>query len=358
MLYNKKIILFIILIVVFLIFISTSILIIATPISNTWANNLTQIDKLHELGLDGTGVTIGIIDTGLSIEHQDFDSSSFISWIDTINHKQQYYDDEDHGTHITGILASKDSLQGVFSGIKMKGISNNANFVIVKSIPQNQYMFNGGNDSTISEGIKYCIDNEADIILLSMGFGPDDLDFSENNKTIEMINHAVEKGIFVVVPAGNDGQNDDGDVCFPATLENVISVGAISKGGTILSFSSKGHQYPDTKHPNKKPELVAPGDRILSTRVNGAYGEISGTSQAAAYVAGIIALLLDAYPDYKHDGIKNFNETTINLFKEIFAETAKKIGNLVNIREEWSHDDLYGYGLIQAYEAYKELAKY
>ncbi len=358
MYYNKKLVLFVILIVVFIILISFFSIITSTLTSNLWASNMTQIDRLHELGFDGTGVTVGIIDTGVSIDHQDFESSSFIAWIDTINQNKEYYDDEDHGTHISGILASKDSLQGIFSGIKMKGISNNADFVIAKSIPQNQYMFTGGNDSTINEGIQFCIDNGADIILLSMGLGPEFLDFNENNRTIEIINYAIRKGIFVVVPAGNDGQDDDGDVCFPATLENVISVGAISKGNTILSFSSKGHQYPDTKHPNKKPELVAPGDNILSTRINGAYGEISGTSQAAAYVAGVIALLLDAYPEYKHDGIKNYNETTIKLFKEIFAKTAKKIGNLINIENEWSHDDLYGYGLIQAYESYKELAKY
>jgi len=355
---NKLMILFVILMVVFIILISLSIVIVATPVSNFWANKITQIDKLHELGFDGTGVTIGIVDTGVSIDHQDFDSSSFIAWIDTINHYQQYYDDEDHGTHISGILASKDSLQGIFSGIKIKGIADKADFVIAKSIPQNQYIFKGGNNSTIETGIQFCIDNEVDIILLSMGLGPDFLDFNENSKTIEIIDHAIELGIFVVVPAGNDGQNDDGDVCFPATLENVISVGAISKVNAILSFSSKGHQYPDTQHPNKKPELMAPGDRIISTRVNGSYGEISGTSQAAAYVAGIIALLLDAYPEYKHDGIKNFNVTTIKLFKEIFAITAKKIGNLINNDNEWSHDYLYGYGLIQAYDAYKELAKY
>jgi len=69
-------------------------------------------------------------------------------------------------------------------------------------------------------------------------------------------------------------------------------------------------------------------------------------------------LLLDAYPEYKHDGSKNQNETTTQLFKKIFAETAKKIGNLQADTNEYSHDDSYGYGLIQAFEAYKELAKY
>jgi subtilisin family serine protease len=240
----------------------------------------------------------------------------------------------------------------------MQGIAINARLVVTKSIPRNQYLYGGGNDSTIAEGIKFCIDNGADIILLSNGMSPEDVNFDENNKTIEMINQAVSNGIFVVIPAGNDGQDDDGDVCFPATLDVVISSGAISKRDSISSFSSKGHQYPSTQNPNKKPELVAPGEEIMSTRINGAYGTLSGTSQAAVYVAGIIALLLDAYPEYKHDGAKNQNITTIQLFKEIFAKTARKIGSLKENDKEFSHDDFYGYGLIQAFEAYKELAKY
>ena len=122
----------------------------------------------------------------------------------------------------------------------------------------------------------------------------------------------------------------------------------------LVSASCNG----DNHNPNKKPELVAPGESILSTRINSGYGELSGTSQATAYVTGIIALLLDAYPEYKHDGDKNQNATTIQLFKEILAKTAKKIGNLQGNDDEFSHDDLYGYGLIQAYDIYKELAKY
>lgn len=358
MLTKKKLFFLSILIIIFSIFISFSVVSIIIPISNSWANSITQIDRLHELGFDGTDVTIGIIDTGISGDHQDLQSLSIVAWMDLINHNLQAYDDEDHGTHITGILAAQNSLEGLLSGIKMSGIVSNAEFVVVKSIPQNQYMFGGGNDSTIADGIEYCIEHDVDIILLSMGMSPDYVDFINKTKTINMINKAIENGIFIVSPAGNDGQKDDGDVCFPGSIDKVISVGASSRGNSILSFSSKGHQYPDTHHPNKKPELIAPGDQIMSSRTNGAYGEISGTSQSAAYVTGVIALLLDAYPEYRHDGVKNQNETTILFFKEIFAKTAKKVGNLMNSDDVWSHDDLYGYGLIQAYDAYKELAKY
>ena len=357
--YNRRLLIFIVILIIISIMLALfSSISIFIPRANAWTINITQIDKLHELGFDGSGVTIGIIDTGVDIYHPEFESSAFIGWNDSINHRLRYYDDDDHGTHIVGILSSMGSYEGLFSGINIKGISHGVRLIVTKSIPNNQYLFGGGNDSTIADGIRYCIDNGADIIFLSLGMIPDNVKFNEHSKTIEWINNAINRGIFVVAPVGNDGQYDDGDVCFPALIDNVISVGAISKGNSISSFSSKGHQYPSTHNPNKKPELVAPGESILSTRINSGYGELSGTSQATAYVTGIIALLLDAYPEYKHDGDKNQNATTIQLFKEIFAKTAKKIGNLQGNDDEFSHDDLYGYGLIQAYDIYKELAKY
>jgi len=358
MLNRRIVILIVILILISIILASISLISIFVPRSNSRAINVTQIDKLHELGFDGSGVTIGIVDTGVDIRHQEFDAPSFVAWNDSINQNSDYYDDDDHGTHIAGILVSKSSYQGLFSGINTQGIASNTKIIVAKSIPLNQYLYGGGNDSTIADGIKFCIDSGADIILLSMGMSPEDVNFDENSKTMEMIEQAIHNGIFVVTPAGNDGQDDDGDVCFPAIIDTVISVGATSKVNSISSFSSKGHQYPSTQNPNKKPELVAPGEEIMSARIDDAYGELSGTSQAAAYVAGIIALLLDAYPAYKHGGDKNQNETTINLFKQIFAKTARKIGSLNENGDEYSHDDFYGYGLIQAFEAYKELAKY
>jgi subtilisin family serine protease len=293
------------------------------------------------LGLDGSGVIIGIVDTGVDINHQEFDAHSFIGWGDFIKGNKEYYDDDDHGTHIAGILISKGSLLGILSGIKMEGIAPKAKLVVAKSVPRDHHLFGGANDSQVAQGIKSCIDKGANIILLSLGRSPDDVEIGE--RTLEMISKAINKGIFVVAPAGNDGQYDDGDVCI--SIPEVICVGSISKTGFISSFSSRGHQYPDTYDPNKKPEIVAPGEEIMSTRINGAYGQLSGTSQAATYVAGILALLLEAYPQYI-----NKNTNTILFFKELLAKTAKKLVS--------EHDDLYGYGLIQAYEMYKELGKW
>jgi serine protease AprX len=358
MLPRRIIAVIIVLIVLLLLLLSLVLMPFVVPQSNSWAEAVTQINKLHDLGFDGSDVTIGIIDTGVDSGHQEFESSSFVAWNDTIHHETSPYDDEDHGTHLAGLLVSQGSYGGLFSGFHLRGIAQSANLIIVKSIPQNQYLYGGGNDSTIAAGIEFCIDYGADIILLSLGMSPEKVNFSEKNLTLAMIDEAVQKGIFVVVPAGNDGHDDDGDVCFPATLDSVIAVGSLTKTSSVSLFSSKGHQYLMTQHPNKKPELVAPGEEIISTRVSNAYGSLSGTSQAATYVAGILALLLDAYPAFKHDGAKNQNETTLQLFKEIFATTAKKIGSLQHTPNQWSHDDYYGYGLIQAFDAYTELAKY
>ena len=351
-------ILVIVFVTISILLVSLSLLSFFVPQANSWALNMTQIDRLHGLGFDGTGVTIGIVDTGVDVYHQEFDISSFVAWNDLINGELDYYDDSDHGIHIAGVLASKGSFQGLLSGVNMQGVAPGARLIIVKSISNSDCTYGGGNDSYVADGIQFCIDNDADIICLSLGKKPEDLDIDENSKTAELCTQAINQGVFVVAPAGNDGQNEDGDVAFPSSLDNVIAVGAVGKTGSVSSFSSKGHQYPNTQNPDKKPEIMAPGTGIMSTRSDGAYGEISGTSQAAVYVAGVIALLLDAYPEYKHDGSKNQNENTITLFKDIFAKTAEKIGSLHGQNELYSHNDFYGYGLIQAFAAYEELAKY
>ena len=331
--------------------------VITTP-ANQWTLQTTQIDQLHILGFTGKNITIGIIDTGIDTTHHEFESTTFTGWIDTINHQQTYYDDDDHGTHLAGILISQGSYEGLFTNILLTGIAPDSNILAIKAIPQNQYLFSGGTDQTITQGIQYCIDHNADIILLSLGPSPESIHLINITSLTETINDALNHGIFIIVPVGNDGQTDDGDIIIPAANEYVISVGAISKTETITPFSSKGHQNPQMTDPHKKPEIVAPGENILSTRTAGAYGQLSGTGQAAAYITGILALLLDAYPEFKPGGNKNHNLTTITLFKEVFALTAKKIGSLQHAKNQFSHDDHYGYGLIQAFEIYEQLAPY
>jgi subtilisin family serine protease len=134
-------------------------------------------------------------------------------------------------------------------------------------------------------------------------------------------------------------------------------VGAIDENRQIASFSSKGDNdgvfplpFDDREDPDKKPELVAPGVDIVSTYLDEQYTTGSGTSQATAFAAGCIALLLDANPQWQREGNSGGDTSAIDHFKDVFMDTAQKLS-----AQDTPHDDHYGYGLIQVRDAEAEL---
>ena len=316
-------------------------------VENEWALKAMQIDKLRDLGFTGDGIRIGLIDTGVDLNKGNFDKRRFVAWKDLINGKENFYDDNGHGTFIAGLLFSKRSLLG-----GMEGICSGCDVIVVKAVSSTGMT----NDSLLAEAIDFCIKSKADIILLSLYKNQDNIEIGE--KSIEECIEAMEKGIFVVAPAGDDGINDDGDVFELSGIDGVISVGSINRNLYISAFSSRGNQaevlgkHGERVDPNKKPELVAPGEGIRSI-FGGGYVQKSGTSISASLVAGSIALLLEAYPDLKEMG-----EDGIALLKYVLAKTAKKIGSEdLYSGEDLKHNDRYGYGLIQVYDAYKLLGE-
>jgi serine protease AprX len=315
---------------------------------NGWAVEITQINELHEKGLTGKGIIIGIVDTGIQANHSEFNDAKIIAWHDYVNEKQEPYDDNGHGTHVAGIISARGSWSGLFHGVKLKGIAPNAELVVVKAIPKNE----SGNDGTVADGINFCVDKGADIICLSLGGKKLS---SIGNRAERACKNAIKKGVFVVAAAGNDGGNSK-DVSSPSCVDLVISIGAVDRRGHIANFSSRGNNgegtidpRDDRKYPNKKPELVAPGVDIISCWNENGYAKASGTSQAVPFVCGIIALLLESHPEYERNGAKG-GEKAVEKFKEIFARTAEK--------SPWQgdgHNDRYGYGIIQGLNAYEEL---
>jgi serine protease AprX len=295
-----------------------------------WAFEITQIDELSALGLSGQGVTVGIVDTGVDADHSDLDHIDIIAWEDFIAGKPEPYDDIGHGTNMVGILAANGKLDGIAPDIDL---------IVVKALGES-----GGKDSDVAEGVEFCVDNGADVILLSLGGGTIPI---LGTRTEDACNFAINNGVFVAAAADNDGENDDGDVASPASVPGVIAVGAVDKDKKIASFSSRGDndgisQFPfdDTVDPNKKPEIVAPGVGIASTYKGGKYVTGDGTSQSAAFMAGIIALLLESHP-----GKQRRDRNTVIEFKNDLMDTAEKTSY-----QESPHDDHYGYGLIQAFD--------
>ncbi|UCG68988.1 MAG: S8 family serine peptidase [Thermoplasmata archaeon] len=297
-----------------------------------WAFEITQISDMNDAGYDGGGVLVGIVDSGIDTTHPDLDHINITAWKDYVNGRANPYDDNGHGSHIAGIIAAQGEIDGIAPKVEM---------IVVKAISSS----GSGSDSDVAEGIEFCVSNGADVIVLSLGGGRLPILGTEAERECE---DAIDAGVFVVAAAGNDGEDDNGDVASPATVSDVIAVGAIDEDKNIASFSSEGDNdgnlFPPRAprfDPDMKPELVAPGVKILSTWINNEYGIGSGTSQATAFVAGGVVLLLDAHPEYQREGSSGGDSNTVSDFKEIFMDTAEKCPN-----QETPHDDHYGYGLI------------
>lgn len=281
---------------------------------------------MNNIGLTGKGVTVCMVDSGIDSLHPDFSKLHILAWKDLVNGKPEPYDDRGHGTAMAGLILASGSIHGV---------APDANLIAVKALN-----FNGvGSPQNVADGIRFCTDPYgngtagADIISLSLGSR------SANFFDITVYNAvalATAKGIFVVIAAGNDGLQDDGDVSSAGQAPLAISVGAVDSRGVRAPFSSIGASLNRTD-PNLKPEIVAPGVQLISTSPGAHYLTVSGTSPATAIVAGFLALLLQAKPTLR-PGVQTGNILTIKL--SLMQGATKASGQLA------PHDPWYGYGIV------------
>lgn len=248
----------------------------------------------HEKGFEGEGITIAIIDTGVS-PHNDLTRprNRIIGFKDLVNNKDKPYDDNGHGTHVAGIIGGN----GYSSRGKYLGVAPKANIFAVKALDEN----GGGSTSKAIEAISYVIEtkDKYNTKILNLSIGTPANNYCENDPLCKTVNKAVEAGIVVVVAAGNSGPSRS-TILSPGINENVITVGAVDDKRTvdvsddsIASFSSRG----PTLEGIQKPDLVAPGVSInsLSNTKLDSYVPLSGTSMATPLVSGSIALLLNKY---------------------------------------------------------------
>ncbi|MBT2656087.1 S8 family peptidase [Bacillus sp. ISL-18] len=218
----------------------------------------------------GKGMTVAILDTGCDVTHPDLreriiGGRNFTN--DDNGNEEVYRDYNGHGTHVAGTIAATENQQGVV------GVAPEANLLIVKVLDKN----GSGQYEWIINGIYYAIDQKVDIISMSLG-GPEDVPALH-----EAIQKAVENHILVVCAAGNegDGQDATNEFDYPGSYNEVISVGAINLDRRISDFSNS----------NNEVDLVAPGEMILSTYLDGKYAKLSGTSMATPHVSGALALI-------------------------------------------------------------------
>jgi len=152
-------------------------------------------------------------------------------------------------------------------------------------------------------------------------------------------------GIFVAVSAGNSGPRCGSVADPPAIYDGTFSVGAVNERGDVTEFSSRG---PATVAGRTlvKPDIVAPGEDVLSAYPGGGYTEVSGTSMAGPHVAGVVALMWSAQPRLVGD---------IDRTEEILTSTARPYrgSQSAGCFEGSVPNNGFGYGVLDAYAAVK-----
>jgi subtilisin len=245
----------------------------AQPTTNTTTTTMTN--QGNSTG-KSTNATIGIIDTGIYLNHPDLNVVNSVSFVPGTTNGN---DDNGHGTHVAGIAAAKDNNIGVV------GVAPGAKLWAIKVLDKDGV----GSSAAVLSGIDFATAHakELDVINLSLGGG-----FSVAENTA--IRRAAERGLAVVVAAGNSHQ--DASSFSPASAPEAITVSAAADsdgkcgGFGIPTTRGRDDSFSAFSNYGKIVDIMAPGVNINSTWKDGGYKAISGTSMASPHVAGAAAL--------------------------------------------------------------------
>lgn len=304
----------------------------------------------------GSGIIVAILDTGIAFEdypipsyelgtvyegvtqyHRapDFAGTAFVPGYDFVNDDSHPNDNSSHGTHVAGTVA-----QTTNNSMGTAGLAFECDLMPVKVLDYS----GSGSASELADGIYWATDNGAQVINMSLGWFPG---YDPGATVHNAVEYAYNHGVVLVASSGNWGT---GTVSFPAAYPEVIAVGATKYDSQITDYSQYGPEL----------EVVAPGgdvyldengdgevDGVLQqTFVGHDFGPpealadptdfdyyfYDGTSMAAPHVAAVVALMMAN------------GQTGIENIRTILQETAVDLGSP-------GRDDLYGYGLIDAYSA-------
>ena len=275
------------------------------------------LDARADFGVDGSGVTICITDTGLDATHEQFDTNPVGpgEFFDAINGQAAPYDDHYHGTHVAGIAAG-DGTGALPFGPQFGGFAPGAQLVVAKVLNSS----GSGTAAQVIAGIEWCAGRpDVNIISMSLGGGPTD----GQDVLSQAVNCASDPSWpgtcgaiggtpkIVVVAAGNAGA-EPSTVGTPGTAERAITVGSFAEWSASITanwhddgvylnpFSSRGPVLAGNGSVlYVKPDITGPGSRIAAAGANTGgtgYFVLSGTSMATPAISGIVALMIDADP--------------------------------------------------------------
>lgn len=275
-------------------------------------------DVAQQYGWTGAGIGVAVIDSGVSSAPDLIKPIVYSKSFNSSNADEMY----GHGTHVAGIIA------GVSKSTKgMQGLANGAHIINLRVLNDK----GAGTDSAVIAAIQEAIRLKTayNIRVINLSLGRPARESYKTDPLCQAVEQAWKAGIVVVVAAGNNGRDNSrgtngyGTINSPANDPYVITVGAIKMMGTtsrvddqIASYSSKG---PTSLDFIVKPDLVAPGNQIVSVGTKGTgfletispfnivntnYFRLSGTSMAAPMVSGAVALMLQKDPNLTPDLVK------------------------------------------------------
>lgn len=280
-------------------------------------------------------IKIAILDTGVNLNHKELEgkivkradfvdlsglnTSGFVG--DTQGYDDVPEDEVGHGTHVSGIVAGR--------GLGMdEGVAPECSIMAVRvlaTMRSGERLVGAGIVDNINTGIKWAVDNGADIINMSLGIRH----MGGGLPHEEVIRYALSKNVTIVAASGNDGTSER---YYPGALPGVVAVGAVDNAGAVTRFTSYGANI----------TVVAPGLNIYSSFAHNTYAFASGTSQASPFVSGAIGLVKSYALQY---GEKLTNPEITYILKN----TSDKVDT--RLRNEQA-----GYGLINLADAFKLLA--
>jgi subtilisin family serine protease len=267
---------------------------------------MTNTQWLHQQNFQGQNILVAVLDAGfknvdqLATFHHLFTSKRIVATFDCIQRDSSVFEDDDHGMAVLSCMAS--NLPGIHVGTAPQ-----ASYALLRSeyavteMPVEETFW--------AEAIEFADSLGANIVNSSLGYNEfDDSYFNYSYKDLNgkksiisnSANIAVEKGMVVVVSAGNEGDEDWRFISVPADADNVITVGGVTTVGDYVGFSSIG----PTADKRIKPDITAQADNVWVASARGVFYQGDGTSYSAPLVTGSIACLMQAFPDKKPEAIK------------------------------------------------------
>ena len=313
--------------------------------TSEWAFEETELRDLQDIGLDGSGIHVCMVDTGVDRSHPALIDAKFGGFLDLVNPENGDFIDHGidyHGTMMAGLLIAEGAFQGGAPGVTLS---------VAAALGPTGYSID---DDAVGQAIDWCWRvQKADIISLSLG-GEADPSMAISGPTVSAVEDALASGAYIVAAAGNRGENSS-DVSIPGAIEGVISVAASTRTGDIWVDASRGSEVFEGEtrsNPNLKPEIASPGQDIISTNnpeLGVPYASSSGSSVSTVFVTAALALILEAHGEK----LQLIEEQSVEEARDVLKTALMQSAN----SDYEGHDNRLGYGVLDALDWERSVAE-